>query len=332
MQLTSLMGEVDGSDLPPRAGVLERWGDLEAEWIVEEAALSRVLGEMLDAFNQLARDSGVPAVIARAAGRAPFRSRRSTDRAASRATNRAGKRMTGRLAIDGGTPVRTAPWPAWPRSGGGGAARPRRGARIGPLGPGRRGRPGARGPLRRAARRPVRHRLLQRHDGASGRPRPLPGCSPAMKSSRARTASWRRPTPPRSLGAVPVFVDVEPGTHNLDPTLIDDAITERTAAILPVHIGGRPADMDRVNEIAARRGLRVVEDAAQAWLANWRGRGAGTLGDCGRLQLPVEQEPVGRRGRNGAHRRRSHLQTRLVVARLRPRSGGKPARPCGTSD
>ncbi len=70
MQLTALMGEVDGSDLPPRAGVLERWGDLEAEWVVEEAALSRVLGEMLDAFNQLARDSGVPAIITRSRPRA----------------------------------------------------------------------------------------------------------------------------------------------------------------------------------------------------------------------------------------------------------------------
>ena len=70
MQMTALMGEVDGSDLPPRAGVLERWGDLEAEWMVEEAALVRVLGEMLDAFNQLARDSGVPAVITRSRPRA----------------------------------------------------------------------------------------------------------------------------------------------------------------------------------------------------------------------------------------------------------------------
>ncbi|WP_419950634.1 hypothetical protein [Candidatus Palauibacter sp.] len=70
MQLTSLMGEVDGSDLPPRAGVLERWNDLEAEWAVEEAALVRVLGEMLDEFNQLARDSGVPAVIMRGRPRA----------------------------------------------------------------------------------------------------------------------------------------------------------------------------------------------------------------------------------------------------------------------
>ena len=70
MQLTALMGEVDGSDLPPRAGVLERWNDLEAEWGVEEAALARVLGEMLDAFNQLARDAGVPAVITRSRPRA----------------------------------------------------------------------------------------------------------------------------------------------------------------------------------------------------------------------------------------------------------------------
>ncbi|WP_423927150.1 WD40/YVTN/BNR-like repeat-containing protein [Candidatus Palauibacter sp.] len=70
MQLTSLMGEVDGSDLPPRAGVLERWRDLEAEWAVEEAALTRVLGDMLDAFNRLARESGVPAVITRGRPRA----------------------------------------------------------------------------------------------------------------------------------------------------------------------------------------------------------------------------------------------------------------------
>ncbi len=65
MQLNALMGEVDGSDLPPTAGAFERLGDLEAEWAEAEAALNRVLGVMLDAFNQLARDSGVPAIIVR---------------------------------------------------------------------------------------------------------------------------------------------------------------------------------------------------------------------------------------------------------------------------
>ena len=65
MQLNSLIGEVDGSDLPPTAGALERLSDLEAEWSEARAALDYVLGEMLDSFNQLARDSGVPAIIIR---------------------------------------------------------------------------------------------------------------------------------------------------------------------------------------------------------------------------------------------------------------------------
>ncbi len=83
------------------------------------------------------------------------------------------------------------------------------------------------------------------------------------------------------IGAVPVFVDVEPGTHNIDPAQIEDAITDRTTAILPVHIGGRPADMDRISEIARRRKLVVIEDAAQAWGAAWRGRPVGAIGEAG---------------------------------------------------
>ncbi len=70
MQLTALVGEVDGSDLPPREGVLERWRDLEAEWATERAALEHVFGEMLDEFNRLVRDTGIPAVITRRARRA----------------------------------------------------------------------------------------------------------------------------------------------------------------------------------------------------------------------------------------------------------------------
>jgi len=65
MQLNALIGEVDGSDLPPNTGAIERLRDLEVEWGDAQAALSRVLGEMLDAFNQLARDSGVPSIITR---------------------------------------------------------------------------------------------------------------------------------------------------------------------------------------------------------------------------------------------------------------------------
>lgn len=82
-------------------------------------------------------------------------------------------------------------------------------------------------------------------------------------------------------GAAPIFVDIDPATGNLDPKLIERAITPRTRAILPVHLYGRPADMDPIREIAARRNLRVLEDAAQAHGARYRGRRAGALADAG---------------------------------------------------
>ncbi len=82
-------------------------------------------------------------------------------------------------------------------------------------------------------------------------------------------------------GARPVFVDVERATGNLDPALIEPAVTERTRAILPVHLCGRACDMDAIMEIAQRRGLKVIEDAAHALEATWKGRRAGSIGDCG---------------------------------------------------
>jgi dTDP-4-amino-4,6-dideoxygalactose transaminase len=82
-------------------------------------------------------------------------------------------------------------------------------------------------------------------------------------------------------GARPVFVDVDRATGNLDPARIESAVTPRTRAILPVHLGGRACDMDAIMEIARRRGLKVIEDAAHALEASWKGRRAGTIGDCG---------------------------------------------------
>lgn len=82
-------------------------------------------------------------------------------------------------------------------------------------------------------------------------------------------------------GAKPVYVDVDPVTWTMDPTLIEAAVTPRTKAILPVHLHGLMADMDPIMEIARRHGLVVIEDAAQAHGAEYKGRRAGSIGDLG---------------------------------------------------
>lgn len=79
-------------------------------------------------------------------------------------------------------------------------------------------------------------------------------------------------------GATPVPVEADRRTFNLDPGRIDEAITPKTRAILPVHLYGQPADMDAINEVAGRHHLRVIEDAAQAQGARYKGRRVGTLG------------------------------------------------------
>ena len=82
-------------------------------------------------------------------------------------------------------------------------------------------------------------------------------------------------------GATPVLVDIEPDTLNIDPDRIEEKITARTKAILPVHIYGHPADMQRIMEIAGRHGLKVVEDCAQSFGASLQGRRTGSFGDAG---------------------------------------------------
>ncbi len=83
------------------------------------------------------------------------------------------------------------------------------------------------------------------------------------------------------VGAVPIFADIDPHTYTLDAASAADCVTPRTRAIMPVHLGGRPADMDAILGVARQHDLVVVEDAAQAWGAAWQGQKAGALGDIG---------------------------------------------------
>ncbi len=88
-----------------------------------------------------------------------------------------------------------------------------------------------------------------------------------------------------NVGATPVFVDIDPGTFNLDPALIEPAITRRTKAILPVHLYGHACAMGPIMDIATRNGLKVIEDVAQAMGGTVDGKPLGTLGDAGALSF-----------------------------------------------
>jgi len=92
-----------------------------------------------------------------------------------------------------------------------------------------------------------------------------------------------------TVGAIPVFADIQPHTLCLDPEDVEHRITPRTKAIIPVHVAGFVADMDRLNAVAQKHRLRVLEDAAHAWGSRWNGRGAGVLGQCGTFSFQVSK-------------------------------------------
>jgi dTDP-4-amino-4,6-dideoxygalactose transaminase len=100
-------------------------------------------------------------------------------------------------------------------------------------------------------------------------------------------------------GARPVFVDIDPATANLDPKLLERAITARTRAIIPIHLYGRPADIDAIRSIADRHNLRILEDAAQAVGARHRGRRAGGLGHAAAFSF-YPTKNLGAYGEGGA--------------------------------
>lgn len=101
------------------------------------------------------------------------------------------------------------------------------------------------------------------------------------------------------LGATPVFVDIEADTCNIDAGKIEAAITPRTRAIMPVSLYGQPADMDEINVIAARHGLAVIEDAAQSFGAEYKGRKSCNLSTIGCTSF-FPSKPLGCYGDGGA--------------------------------
>lgn len=89
--------------------------------------------------------------------------------------------------------------------------------------------------------------------------------------------------------AVPIFVDIDENTFNIDPDLIEDAITEKTKVIMPVHIAGNPADMDRILSIGKKHNISIIEDAAQAHGAEWHGTKVGALGTGGIISFQTSK-------------------------------------------
>ncbi|MDF2970403.1 MAG: DegT/DnrJ/EryC1/StrS family aminotransferase protein [Microvirga sp.] len=97
-------------------------------------------------------------------------------------------------------------------------------------------------------------------------------------------------------GATPVFIDIRPDTLNIDENLIEAAVTERTRAIVPVHYAGVSCAMEPIMAIATKNGVAVVEDAAQGYLAHWKGRPLGTMGSLGTLSFHQSKNIVSGEG------------------------------------
>ncbi|MGA8531602.1 MAG: DegT/DnrJ/EryC1/StrS family aminotransferase [Acidobacteriaceae bacterium] len=124
------------------------------------------------------------------------------------------------------------------------------------------------------------------------------------------------------LGAIPVFVDIDPATYNLDPARVEAAITSHTRAILPVSLYGQPPDMDPINDIALRHNLAVIEDAAQSFGALYKNRPSGNLSTIGCTSF-FPSKPLGAYGDGGAC---FTSDDALATAMLELRNHGQSAR------
>ncbi len=197
--------------------------------------------------------------------------------------------MSEKLAIEGGIPVRTAPFPGWPvfdereveavsavvRSGKWGALA---------------------GDQVKTFEREFADYQQAKH--ATAVVNGTAGLEVAMRAlgigpgDEVITSSYTFVATPNAallVGARPVMVDIRPDTYLIDPACIEAAITPRTRALLPVHYSGCPCDMDAIMEIARRHNLAVVEDACQAWGAEWRGQRVGAIGNVGTFSFQASK-------------------------------------------
>ena len=185
-----------------------------------------------------------------------------------------------RLAIDGGTPVRQEPFPRWPVWGPEEESNLREVVDSGVWGIG----------SEMIARFESEFAALHQAKHAVSVPNGTIAIEIALRAAGV-TYGDEVIVPPYTFiatasavltaGGIPVFADIDPETYLIDPKRIESLVTERTKAIIPVHIGGCPADLDAVKDIAQRHRLVVIEDCAQAHLAAWRGKRVGAIGDLG---------------------------------------------------
>lgn len=196
-------------------------------------------------------------------------------------------RMTGtRLAVDGGSPVRTAPFPTWPVWDGTDEE-----AVLSALRSGRWGsRPGS-GFVDAFTERFASFHQARRAIAVSNGTVALEvalqalGVGPFDEVIIPAYTFVATATSVLSLGAIPVFADIRPDTYLMDADDVARRITARTKAIVPVHIAGQPCDLDALLGVARTNGLALIEDAAQAVGASWRGRQIGAIGDIGTLSF-----------------------------------------------
>jgi dTDP-4-amino-4,6-dideoxygalactose transaminase len=187
------------------------------------------------------------------------------------------------LAINGGTPVRTDPYPVWPELDERDAEAVANVVRSGQVGgfpePGPRASEFA---GRFAAYQGARHGVVMAN-GTVTMEVALKALGIGWGDEVVVPAMTFAATPYAVIaaGALPVVVDVEPRRWTIDPDALEAAITERTRAVIPVHLGQQMCDMDRLGAIAARHGIAIVEDCAHAHGQEWNGAGAGCIGQFG---------------------------------------------------